>query len=81
MKELFLCVQKYKNQMNLMDFGLLKICLLSMGILMGIGVPKRCKKRVAACTSVVFAFTYAPLITKLLGIVAEDSKKAINNKG
>lgn len=48
-----------------------------MGVLIGVGVPKKCKKRVAISAGVTFAFTYAPLITKLLGIVAEDSEKAI----
>lgn len=77
MTELFKCAQKYKDRMNLMDFALLKLCLFSMGVLIGVGVPKKCKKRVAISAGVTFAFTYAPLITKLLGIVAEDSEKAI----
>ena len=77
MKELLKCAQKYKDRMNLMDFALIKVCIFSMGVLIGVGVPKKCKKRVAISAGVAFAFTYAPIITKMLGIVAKDSEKAI----
>lgn len=74
MKDLCKHVKKYKEQMNILDFALLKICLTSMGMLIGIGIPKPCKKKAAICLSALFAFTYAPLVTKFLNIVLSDSK-------
>ena len=78
MKELLKYAQKYKERMNLMDFALLKFCLFSAGVMIGVGVPKKCKKRVAIGAGLVFVLTYAPLITKLLGVVAEDSHKSVS---
>lgn len=74
MKDLYKHVKKYKDQMNVLDFALLKICLTSMGVLIGMGIPKPRKKKAAICLSTIFAFTYAPLVTKFLGIVLSDSR-------
>ncbi|HAE60943.1 MAG TPA: permease of phosphate ABC transporter [Eubacteriaceae bacterium] len=74
MKDLFKYAQKYKDQMTVIDIGLLKLSLCSLGVLMGMAVPKSQQKRVAACASTVFALAYAPLIAKYLGILTEDCK-------
>lgn len=77
MKELIGYAQKYKSQMNLMDFALVKFCLMSIGVLVGLGIPKNHKKKVSAFAGVVFAVTYAPLMTKFLRIVLENSETTI----
>ncbi|NTW71758.1 MAG: permease of phosphate ABC transporter [Eubacteriaceae bacterium] len=78
MKEIFNYVRRYKNQMNLVDFTLFKFCLLSAGILFGLGVSKNHRKKAAACAGITFAVTYGPLITKFLGIVMEESQKSLD---
>lgn len=75
MKELFAYAQKYKEEMNLLDLSLFKVCLVSMGVLIGLSVPKSKKKKVAAVSSVLFTFTYAPLVTKFLCTVMEVDKE------
>jgi len=78
MKDLCKHIKNYKNQLSLFDFALLKICLTSMGLLIGMGIPKSHKKKAAACLSVIFVFSYAPLVTKFLGVVLADSKKYVD---
>ena len=63
--------------MNMIDVALLKACLFSMGVLIGIGIPSRCKKKTAAGASMIFAATYAPLMTKYLGVIMNDNKNPI----
>ncbi len=77
MKELIGYAQKYKSQMNLADFALIKFCLISIGVLVGLGVPKKHKKKVSAIAGVAFIVTYAPLMTKFLGIVLENSETTL----
>ena len=76
MKELFAVAQKYKDEMNLLDLSLFKVCLVSMGVLIGLSVPKSKKKKVAAASSVLFAFSYAPLMTKFLCTVLCQKQEA-----
>ena len=76
MKELFAYAQKYKEEINLLDLSLFKVCLVSIGVLIGLSVPKSKKKKVAAASSVLFAFTYAPLMTKFLCTVMDEKKEA-----
>ncbi len=73
MNKLIHAANEYKAQITLVDIGLLKLCLLSLGVLLGIAVPKGHKKKAAAGASVAFAFTYAPLMTKFLSIVLKQS--------
>jgi hypothetical protein len=70
--------KKYLDQMNLMDVSLLKVCMVSAGILIGISVPQKHKKKVAAGTSVIFALSYAPLMTKYLGVLLRPHKETID---
>ncbi|MDD2215487.1 MAG: permease of phosphate ABC transporter [Eubacteriales bacterium] len=58
--------QRYIRHMNIVDFALLKICLASMGTILGISMPKKHKKKVAIGAGVIFALTYAPLMAKFL---------------
>lgn len=76
MKKIIKIANEYTSQMNLVDISLLKLCLASMGVILGIATPKKYKKKVAAGASVLFAFTYAPLMTKFLGLALKDSPKA-----
>ena len=74
MKEIFNFANSYIKKMNVADMAMIKVCLLSLGVLAGICVPKKHKKKTAAIASTAFAFTYAPFMTKLLVEILENSK-------
>lgn len=74
MKELLNYANTYIRKMNISDFAMLKVCVFSLGLLAGFAVPKRHKKKAAGIAATAFAFTYAPLMTKLLVTVLEESK-------
>lgn len=75
MRELLNYANGYIRKMNVSDFAMLKVCLFSLGLLVGLAIPKKHKKKAAGIAATTFAFTYAPLMTKLLVTVLEGSKK------
>lgn len=56
----------YMKDMDLEDMAALKVCLLSAGVLLGIGLPLKWKKPAALFGSFLFVGTYLPLMTKFL---------------
>jgi len=75
MRELLNYANGYIRKMNVSDIAMLKVCLCSLGLLAGLAIPKKHKKKAAGIAATTFAFTYAPLMTKLLVTVLEESKK------
>lgn len=59
--------------MDAKDITLLKFCLLALGILIGIGVPKKFRKAVIAIALLVFVMTYIPVVADFLGGLVERS--------
>ena len=45
MNKVIHAANEYKSQITLVDIGLLKLCLMSLGVLMGIAVPKGHRKK------------------------------------
>ena len=74
MNKLIENTKSYINRMNIMDFALLKLCLCSLGLILGTSMPQNSKKKVAADSSVVFAFTYATLMVKFLSVLFKGDK-------
>lgn len=66
MKKLIGYVQGYIKQMNMLDLGLLKLCLLAMGVLLGIAVPKKLRDYIAIAASSIFTGSYVLCMTKFL---------------
>lgn len=60
---------KYAEQSDWKDFALTKFCLCAMGILIGVSLPKKCKRPVQAIAGTVFGATYFILMRKVFGIV------------
>ncbi len=54
------------KDMDLEDMAALKVCLLSAGVLFGIGMPLKWKKPAALFGSFLFVGTYLPVMTKFL---------------
>lgn len=76
MKFLFSCADEYIHRCTWKDMALLKFCLFSMGILAGMQVLKKDKKKVRIAASVVFLITYIPLMVKFVKVVADKRNEA-----
>ncbi len=75
MKRLLEIGNLYAKESDWKDFALVKICLCSMGILIGGQISAKYRKRVAEVAAVLFLVTYIPLMVKLLGIVMRRKKE------
>ena len=54
------------RDLELEDVAALKLCLLSLGLLLGLAVPRRKKPGLALFSTLVFVGTYLPLMGKFL---------------
>ena len=69
MKKLFAAADEYLQDCDWKDLALLKFCLASAGLLIGLAVPKK-NRPAAACLGVgVFIGTYIPQMMKFLPIL------------
>ena len=57
---------RYLKDCTWKDISVLKVCLIALGILLGIAVPARKKKASAWAASLVFVAAYVPLMAKFL---------------
>lgn len=77
MKKLFALADQYLRESNWRDLALIKFCLCAMGILLGLAVAPRHKRKVGLAAAGVFAATYIPLMAKLAKIAFRKEKNAI----
>lgn len=63
---------RYIKKTTWKDFALIKLCLCSMGILIGLSVPKKATKPVAVTAGMTFIATYIPLMMKVIDVVEKD---------
>lgn len=73
MKRLIETGQEYIKAMSIRDMALLKICLYSAGILMGLAIPSKCRKKVSIVASILFIVTYILAILPFLKMLQEKS--------
>ena len=66
MKKLLSAADSYIAQMNWKDMALVKLCLCSAGLLLGLAAPRRARKWVALGACLVFVATYIPLMVDFL---------------
>lgn len=64
----------YVQESDWKDFALVKLCLCSVGLMIGAALPKKAKKPVIFGAMAVFVATYVPLITKFMRILATMPK-------
>lgn len=74
MNKLLRCTDQYVKESTWKDLALIKLCLGSAGLLVGMATPKKAKKHMAFGAMIVFVATYVPLMLKFLGILLEDKK-------
>ena len=75
MKRLFASADEFLRESGWRDLALVKFCLFSMGLLAGLQVTDRRRKRVRIAASAVFLLTYVPLMAKFLGILTEECRE------
>lgn len=76
MKRLFASADEFLRRSDWKDLAVIKFCLFSMGLLVGMQVAQRRKKGVRIAASAVFLLTYIPLMAKYLGILTGKSEEA-----
>ena len=64
MEKLFDAADRYIAESDWKTIAVLKFCLISMGLLIGMLIKKEHKKAAAAAALCVFAVTYVPLMIK-----------------
>ncbi|MEG2176490.1 MAG: permease of phosphate ABC transporter [Oscillibacter sp.] len=75
MNRLFESANRYIQSCSWRDFALLKFCLASMGVLIGLSLPAKGKKPAAWVAAAVFAATYIPLMRKFLPFLAPAKRE------
>ncbi|MDD6991891.1 MAG: permease of phosphate ABC transporter [Oscillospiraceae bacterium] len=75
MTGLFEYADRYVKESDWKDIALLKLCLCAIGVLIGINIAQRHKKKAMAAAACVFGFTYVPLMKKFIKIILDGSKK------
>lgn len=73
MKRLFDAADRYLATCTWKDMALLKFCLAAIGVLIGINIPKKHKKKALIASAAVFTVTYVPLMTKFLKAALKES--------
>lgn len=76
MKELFTCADQYVQESDWKDLALLKFCLCSIGVMIGLCIPKEKKKVPLILAAAVFIITYIPLMIKFIKIIMERREQA-----
>lgn len=71
MKKLLEIGNRYAAQSTWKDFALIKFCLCAIGVLIGILIPRKCKKKAAKIAGTVFGVSYSILMTKVF-MIAKD---------
>ena len=71
MKQLFDCADHYIQSRDWKMLTILKFCLCSIGVLLGLLVQDKHKKAVATIAGGVFFATYIPLMTDFLSVALD----------
>ena len=74
MHRLFEYADRYIKESDWKDIALLKLCLCAIGVLIGINLAPKYKKQTAVIASIVFGFTYVPLMTKFFKIIFDKKE-------
>lgn len=75
MKKLIQIAERYIQTSDWKTFAVLKLCLLSLGIAMGMSVPETRRKHVFAGSIAVFVASYVPLMKKFFALCGESKEK------
>lgn len=68
MKKLFANANEYLRRSDWKDLSALKLCLLALGILIGMYIPAAARTAVLVIAGIVFIVTYVPLMKKFFDL-------------
>ena len=71
MKRIFDCADHYVQSRDWKLVSILKFCLCSMGVLLGLAIPGKHKKAAGRFASCVFLATYIPLMADFIGFAMD----------
>lgn len=71
MKKIFENANEYVRKSDWKDLSVLKFCLMALGVIIGVCIPKEHKKRALITAGTVFAAACIPQLIKFFRIVAE----------
>ena len=74
--KLFYYANEFLKRSDWKDLALVKICLCSIGILIGLCVPKEKKRPVKYFALAGMLLTYIPLMEKFFRVISGGSKRA-----
>ncbi|MGI5894706.1 MAG: permease of phosphate ABC transporter [Candidatus Merdivicinus sp.] len=66
MQKLLACANRVIQALNWKDMALVKFCLCSIGVLIGLSIPAKKRKLPMIAAGVVFLATYIPLMFKII---------------
>ncbi len=75
MKKLLAGADEYLNRSTWRDIAVLKFCLLSLGLMIGMEVPEEKKERIRSAAAFLFVVTYIPLMVRYLRILVPMLKQ------
>ncbi len=74
MNKLFCYANRYLEKSDWKDIAMLKFCLFSIGVLVGMRIPEKNRKQAGCVAAAVFVATYIPLMAKFLSVIMEKEK-------
>jgi hypothetical protein len=72
MEKLISYATRFIQKMDVKDMAFLKFCLLAVGVMLGVCVPKKHKKLVLTAAVAIFIATYIPIMGKFIQGYLED---------
>lgn len=76
MKKFLDYADQYIQESDWKVIAALKLCLLSLGICLGLSLPGEKKKPVFAIAAAVFIVTYIPLMAKFVALLCRDARES-----
>ena len=76
MKKLFEAADRYIAGSDWKTIAVLKFCLISIGMMIGMFIKKEHRRKVMAGTLCVFALTYVPLMARFARVLADTLRDA-----
>lgn len=78
MKNFIAFINDYVKHCTVKTITLIKLCVMSFGVLLGLAVPGKHKKKVAVATTVLLLASYVPLVADC---VSQYTKKQNRKPG
>lgn len=74
MKQVFNYADQYIQESDWKTLAMLKFCLFSMGLLAGMKIPEKGKKKAGIIAALIFLVTYIPLMAKFIKILIKKEE-------